>query len=160
METDKLLEDFIPIVKSRSAEWFPEARFTDCCDIAGSQTNDKSDRTSIQMLEDAGIHPRFRKCSRAVLGPDISRVQKMITKLIPDGTGKSKPALLVDESCVLVKRGLAGGYQIGKDGINPSEDAFYEHPMDCVKYTAANFLESESVMAARNITIEGPRWWT
>jgi hypothetical protein len=158
METNKILEDFIPLVKARSAEWFPGAHFTDCCDIAGTQGNDKSDRTSIQMLEDSGIHPRFRKCSRAVLGPDISRVQKMITKLIPDGVGKTKPALLVDESCVLVKRGLAGGYQIAKDGINPAEDGFYEHAMDCVKYTAANFIESESVQAARNIQIEGPRW--
>jgi hypothetical protein len=158
METNKILEDFIPLVKARSAEWFPSAHFTDCCDIAGTQGNDKSDRTSIQMLEDNGIHPRFRKCSRAVLGPDISRVQKMITKLIPDGAGKTKPALMVDESCILVKRGLAGGYQISKDGINPAEDGFYEHSMDCIKYTAANFLESESVQAARNIQIEGPRW--
>jgi hypothetical protein len=153
MESDMILENFIPIVLARSAEWFPNASFKDCCDIAGSQTNDKSDKTSIQMLRESGIDPLARRCSRAIDGPDITRVQKMINKLV-----NGKPALMVDEDCGIIKRGLGGGYQVGKDGKHPAEDGFYEHPMDCIKYTAANFLESESVMAARNIQIEGPRW--
>jgi hypothetical protein len=159
MESDLILEKFIPMVLAKSAEWFPNARFEDCCDIAGSQTNDKSDKTSIQMLRESGIEPRYRKCSRAINGPDISRVQTLIRKTSTVG-GKAKPYLMVDKQAGgIVSRGLSGGYQVGKDGQHPEEDGYYEHPMDCLKYMAANFLEPESVKAARDIQIEGPRWW-
>lgn len=152
MASDMILQNFIPVIIARSNEWFPGAFFKDCCDIAGSQTNDKSDKTSIQILQENGVNPSTRKCVRAIRGPDITRVQKALKTLIG-----GKPALMVDESCILVKRGLAGGYQT-QDGENPMEDGFYEHPMDCVKYMAANFLESQNVRDARDIEIVGPRW--
>lgn len=160
MGTDIILPDFINVIKARSAEWFPRAHFQDCCDIAGSQVNDKTEKTSIQMLEEAGIQPVARRSSPKVGGPDITKVQAMLSKLI-----NGKPALMVDESCITIIRGFSGGYYIEKpaDGrqmgdVEPKKEGFYEHLMDCVRYTAANFLESERVKASRGIEIAGPRW--
>jgi hypothetical protein len=129
---DESLEEFV----SRAKVLYKGFTFKDYCDIAGSQSTDKKDKTSIQILNAHSIYPLCRKTSpedRAV----VIRSKLLIRS-------DNKPGLIVDRNnCRIIIEGFNGGYHYPetttrnpKEREQPYKDGFYEHPFDCLGYKA------------------------
>lgn len=152
------LREYADHIIRKSNEYFPGAQFIDFCDPAGTQVNDKSELTSVQILQsEFKIYPSFRR-SRIEEGIDLIR-KKLIT-LIGD-----KPALMIDKSCKIIHDAFEGGYHYAEvkegqdsDKIQPFKDGYYEHLMDCIRYTAINIFDTVGVQRSRNIRFGGPEW--
>jgi sporulation protein YlmC with PRC-barrel domain len=155
---DEHLDVFANRVIPLSNQWFPNAQFEDYCDVAGTQKNDRSDLTSVDILRRKGINPRFRRFD---IDRTIDIVQRKLTSLI-DG----KPVLLVDKRyCPVLIDGFRGGYyyEKPKDGrdmakAKPCKDGYYEHLMDCLRYTAGHSFDSDNVSIFQRLVVGGPSW--
>lgn len=110
------------------------------CDPAGNQNNDKSEETSIEILQSKGINPISKQSTY--------RTRKEIIEGKLSTIINSKPALLVDKRyCPIACDGFMGGYHYPEhkslarysDGLElPFEDGYYEHVMNCGEYIAVN----------------------
>lgn len=99
--------------------------YRDYCDAAGRQLSDKSNQTSIEILNSHGIKPGYRPAR-------IDEGRNIIRKLLKDGM------LLFDLSCVNMVKMVQGGYHYPKDkaGNNeePEKDGYYDHLADALRY--------------------------
>lgn len=132
-----------------SEQQFPHARFRDICDIAGAQKSDKSDLTSIQILESYGLHPEYRRWN---FKEGIYILQKKLTARTPEG----EPELLVDHSCRLLIDAFQGGYRWNKDGSR-AMDSIYCHLMDALRYVVCFEFSIEESIPGGGETRFGPR---
>lgn len=123
---NEYLMEFSEKVIKLSNYWFPNATFEDYCDPAGIQKTDKSAKTSIDILKDKGINPRFRKLP---VNAGITLIQKKISSLIGD-----KPGLLVNKQCRILIEAFMGGYYYDNEKDEPYKDGFYEHLVDALRY--------------------------
>ncbi len=126
--------DFIPQVKEYIEEHWPNiVEFEHFCDPAGSQVNDKSMKSSIDVLCDNSIFPAYCRSS-------INEGIDIVRDLMKD------KGFYIDKNCRILRRGLIGGivYQETKEGTPESElpkkDGFYEHLHDCLRYMMVNKL--------------------
>lgn len=117
---------------------YPSARYIDACDVAGFQVNDKSEFTSVQVLNSLGIYPRSRK-QPIKQGAEIIR-QKLGIRI--DG----KPGLLINLSEEYVITAFRGGlhYPEAREGRGEGEfyekDGYYEHVGDTLRYIATEMF--------------------
>lgn len=153
---DKIyLKEFVPKVILFSNTKFPEAMFKDFCDAAGVQKTDKAEHTSIEILKEYHINPRYRKVS--VL-QGIEEIEKKFSLLI-----QGQPAIQVDPSCKYLIEGFQGGYHYPKDSqghldINPAKDGLYEHSQDAFRYIISNITMNVEREFGEEVKTEEPQW--
>lgn len=118
---------------------YPGAKFIDACDTAGSQVSDKSDHTSIEILNRMGVFPNHRK-QEIKEGTEIIR-QKLRMRV--DG----RTGLLVNSSETEIIDGFKGGlhYPEVKEGMAEKEvyhkDGYYDHIFDAARYLAVEMFD-------------------
>jgi hypothetical protein len=134
---DETIEHFGRRVVDLSDTWFGEAEFVDYGDPAGHQRNDKSERTSIQILKDLfGIRVRTRP-SEIIQGIDRIR-----SALAPRDDGR--PGLTVDPiGAEQIAYGFARSYiRDEHDPEKPFKDGHYDHLFDALRYMAIHVLKT------------------
>lgn len=135
---DETIEKFGRRVVDLTALWFPDAKeFRDYGDPAGHQRNDRSERTSIQILKDMyGIKVKTRPS-------DIKQgIDRIRLALPPRADGR--PGLLVDSvACPKLSYGFARSYiRDEHDPEKPFKDGFYDHLFDALRYMAIHVVRT------------------
>jgi len=162
MMGDKILINrFAEEVVSKSAQLFPGSNFIDVGDPAGNQHNDKSDKTSIQLLKekhDITVTARRQPKKRV-----IELIDQRMTMIRKGKDSDVRPMLQVNgPTCPILVEGFLGGYAWpkAKDGKiykeEPMEDGWFEHLQDCAQYMAAAIYLGG--LAGDRIKIVEPRW--
>lgn len=135
---DEGIMDFGKRVRSYCLSEYPGAKWIDACDPAGQQVSDKSEKTSVEILNLLGVYPQSRK-QPIKQGAEIIR-QKL--QMRADG----KMGLLVNQSETEVIDGFKGGlhYPEVKEGKAEKEfyekDGFYDHIFDSARYLAVEMF--------------------
>lgn len=135
---DEGIMDFGKRVRQYCLTRYPGAYYTDVGDPAGEQMSDKSEKTSVQILESIGIYVRSRK-QPIKQGAEIMR-QKL--QLRVDG----RPGLIVHPKLTSVVDGFKGGlhYPEVREGQPQKEfyakDGYYDHIFDCGRYLATDMF--------------------
>lgn len=130
---DETLFKFAPRIIDITEEYFPGARIRDFCDPAGVQKNDKSEKTSIDILKSFHIRPKYVKIN-------VSTSIEYIRKLMIQQPDTKETRLLVHPRCKILIDGFQGGYIFKKDTDKPVEDGYYEHTQDCLRYLVSNLI--------------------
>ena len=134
------IRDFATRVLRQHAYMYPNAKWLDCCDPAGKQKSDKSEDTSIDILNSLGVYPTYKEGNRIDDGLEILR-QRMLRR--NDG----KYGMIVHPQCKILRDGFKGGYRYPekKEGSPenemPLKDGYYDHIQDVARYIATNFLD-------------------
>lgn len=175
---DLFLEDFLPIVKTRRAEWFPgvpDEAFKTCCTLSSSQT-DAQHAISIEHFHEAGFHPTWTSGSNS---PDVvlSLIERQASYLKRRGSTGQEMLLVnaapdrwlkasmegVDPSPFMAEA-YGGGYawsekkvSVGRNELKqPEPDQWFEFPMRCAEAAELNFsvgvLTDEAKAAKRQTT--------
>jgi hypothetical protein len=102
----------------------------DWCDPAGKQRTDKTELTSLSILNGLGIYPSMANNNRQ---DGLNRIRHLLETKRND-----TPALLVDKRfCPLTQEALSGAY---RSRPNQPDEPIEEHPfedvMDCLRYGA------------------------
>lgn len=162
MGTDITIDKFGQYIKTMCTEWYPGfTNYDDVGDPAGTQKSDKSEKTSVEILNSMGIFPHSKGSTYRERKEIIER--KLSTLI------DSLPALIVDQTCLVIVDGFLGGYHypVRKEGqaFNPNrfeipfQDGYYEHLMNTLEYFAVNFFTgAETKEEPANITykVVGP----
>jgi hypothetical protein len=117
---------------------YPGAYWFDAGDPAGEQKSDKSEKTSVQVLNSLGIYPRSQK-QPIKQGAEIIR-QKLAIRA--DG----RAGLIVHPSQTILIDGFKGGLHYPEiEGAQTEKeyyekDGFYEHPFDAARYIATEMF--------------------
>lgn len=122
-----LITDFADEVREISNRLFPGATFRDAGDPAGNFKNDKTERTSIDILRKKGIRVAMKK------RPVKDGIQIIRGLLLPQ-EGMKTPRLLINTSCENLIDGFLGGYTREEDDDEPIKDGYYEHLFDALRY--------------------------
>lgn len=118
---------------------FPNANWIDACDPAGHQKNDKSEFTSVEVLNTLGVFPTSKPSNIQ------EKLEVLRQRLLRRNDGKV--GLMVDTSCMRLINGFKGGYryQEVKEGQpeqeHPLKDNYYDNIFDSLEYLSTNFLE-------------------
>lgn len=102
------------------------------CDPAGSQESDKG-RTSIEILNDHGISPIYRK----------TRIEEGIKALknYLDTKEGTEPCFIIHPRCQILIEAFRGGYH-RLDGVDdPAKDGYYDHLVDALRYGAVHLYK-------------------
>ena len=135
---DENIMDFGRRVRTHCITHYPGALWVDVGDPAGEAVSDKSEKTSVQILEGLGIYVRSRK-QPTKQGAEIIR-QKLALRV--DG----KPGMVVNHDQHVIIDGFRGGLHFPevKEGQPEKEhyekDGFYEHPFDAARYLATDMF--------------------
>lgn len=135
---DEGIMDFGKRIRKHCLTHFPGAYYIDVGDPAGEQKSDKSEKTSVQILEALGIYVRSRK-QPIKQGAEIIR-QKLQMRV--DGI----PGLIVNPNQPIIIDGFKGGlhYPEAKEGKPQREyyekDGYYDHVFDCGRYLATEMF--------------------
>lgn len=138
---DIIIDKFADRIVSYTNLNFPKAMIRDYCDMAGTQQNDKSEKTSVQILRSKGIFPVYRRNKNKEDPANILR--RKIMHLIG-----GKPSFQVHPKCKYIINGLVFGLVYGKDGKRwigdgtnedgePEKD-YYMHGIDSLLYILLN----------------------
>ncbi len=123
----ELLKHFGERVLKISESLFPGVEFEDICDPAGSQRSDKSDKTSIDILNTLGVYPFFQ---RSLIVSGIERIRMKLA-----GESEGLPTLLIHRRCRHLIDAFEGGYRYAStDHELPYQEHPYEDVMDCLRY--------------------------
>ena len=128
----------------------------DYCDPAGSQKNDRGERSSVQILGDMGIYAAY---SRSSIMRGIMLIQQLLLPRRDDKYG-----LVVSRECDdIIRSGFRGGYKFkeAREGFAPKEepnkDGYYDHIFDALRYVVImkfNFLTKTK----EEISAEDAEW--
>lgn len=136
---DESIMTFGKRVRNLCLSNFPGAKYIDACDIAGMQVTDKSESTSVQILNSLGIYPQARK-QPTKQGSEIVR-QKLLVRI--DG----KPGMLVNPSQQYVIDAFRGGLHYpdtegreGKEKEHYEKDGYFDHFGDSLRYIATEMF--------------------
>ena len=157
MGENMTIQSYGEFIKTKCKEWYPKAEYEDYGDPAGNQKNDKSEKTSVQILASMGIFVT----SRASTYRDRKEIIERKLSTIIDGL----PALMVDKSCTIINDGFLGGYHypVYKEGQQfnprrfelPYKDGYYEHLLNTVEYFAVNtFTGAETKVDNREVGVK------
>ena len=120
---------FAQRVVNDSHRLFPDCRFEDYCDVAGTQRNDRGP-TAVHILRNQfKIFPHYRKVGRH---KSIEGIANLLSSLANGGL----PMLRIDRRCKYTVKALAGGYYLGTNG-EPTGDNVYDHLIDALRYALA-----------------------
>lgn len=120
-----LINSFAKEVKDISRRLFPGCDFKDAGDPAGMAVNDKSERTTVDVLRSMNIRINMRK------RPVRTGINSIRALLIPQAD--EHPRFKIDPSCEHLIDGFLGGYTRNEDD-DPIKDGFYEHLFDALRY--------------------------
>jgi hypothetical protein len=150
---DILIDKFADQIIAHTTTRFPNAVLQDYCDIAGTQVSDKSEKTSVQILQSKGIFPAYRKFNEED-GYNIIR-RKMSTLI---GT---RPSLQIHPKCQYLIDGAVFGVVYGRDGktikgdgineFGEEEKDYFLHGWDGVRYGVQNIYTIQGQRQDRNI---------
>lgn len=138
MGQDEGIMNFGKRVRKYCLTEYSGAKYIDACDIAGTQVSDKSEKTSVQILNALGIWPQSRK------QPIEQGAQIIRQKLIMRADGKI--GLLVNSDQTEIIDGFKGGlhYPEAKEGQAEKEfyekDGYYDHIFDAGRYLATEMF--------------------
>jgi len=157
---DVFLDDFLPIVKTQIAQWFPEvAGIQVCCDPAGSHQNSQGTRfNGVDILRRFGYVPSWRENANA---PDVraGTIEAIAAHMRRRSLGGEAFQVETDpERWVRVSLdgpvhepflvdALEAGYvwdehmvSVGNKQIRkPKKDGWFEHGMNCLEYLELTF---------------------
>lgn len=152
------LEPFIDRIIKHSNEHFHYCKeWKDYCDIEGSYKDDNSDRTSVEIMNDKGIYPKFMKTS---VNRGIEMLQKRMNSMT-DGI----PNLTIKRGNKLMKEAFLGGYYYARNtkgsGFKeePEKDGFYDHMIDPTRYII-NFYYKMNDSVPKHIRMDEPSFIT
>lgn len=137
--SDEGIKEFGLRVKRFLHAEFPGAKFLHACDPAGHQKSDKSEFTSVEVLNSIGIYPTSR-ASSIMEGIEIIR-QRLLRR--NDG----QYGLLIHPDCKELIKAFKSGYryQETKEGRaakeEPLKDGWFDHLTDSLRYISVNFME-------------------
>jgi hypothetical protein len=139
---DITIDKFGDFVKAQLNIFYPDASFIHYGDPAVTQSNDKSEKTSWEILDSKGITIRYKQ---STYRERKEIIEGKLSTLIGD-----RPALRVDtRNCKTINEGFLGGYhypvqraeQQFEDRFElPYKDGFYEHIMNAMEYIAVNLF--------------------
>ncbi len=114
---------------------FPQAgEIRVVCDPHGTQRKDTTEKTSIDVLRELGLPPRYRSVSVAM---GLEFISKGLNTLI-----RGRPRLRFDaRHCTVLVEGFEGGYcwSEGKETKQePEKNGLHDHLMDCLRYLEVN----------------------
>jgi len=142
--TDITIQKFADFVKEQLNFYYPGESFIHYGDPAVTQKNDKSEKTSWEILHSKGIYLRYRQSTYRERKEIIE--QKLSTLI------GGKPALLLDKRyCKTANEGFLGGYHypVRKENLPfdhkyelPYKDGFYEHIINAGEYIAVNLFSA------------------
>jgi hypothetical protein len=137
---DELIDNFADRILAFTNLHFPGCGVRDFCDIAGTQVNDKTEKTSIQILQSKGIRPTYRKVNDE---DGFNLIRRKMSTFIGD-----RPAFQVHPNCQILIDAFLFGAVYGVDGITPKfdgqdeygqkEKGYYGHLIDALKYFLGN----------------------
>lgn len=154
------LDDFIDIVLSHRAQWFPGAvDIRECCDPAGAADTSHGTQGAIRALKAKGIRPVYVEGSNS---PSIrlAMVERIASRMRKRAADRSEAFavnadperwLTISAQSTVQDRFLADGFEAGyvwdenmvsvgnKQVRRPKKDGWYEHGMNCAEYLEANF---------------------
>lgn len=121
--------------------------YVDYCDVAGRQVNDKSDKTSIEIM---GSHPFYifpiNSKAEKKRGLQIIRQHLLVR-------GDGRPGIIIDPiKCPLLADGFRGAFHYKKDKDGQLKDENYAadnnciHLIDTLKYVAHNNATLASIL--------------
>jgi hypothetical protein len=148
---DEGIKDFGSRVVNISMSEFPNAKWLDSCDPAGHQKNDKSEFTSVEVLNSIGVFPTSKPSN---IQEKLEIVRQRL-RMRNDG----KVGVIIDTSCTRIINGFKGGYRYEEiiDGKTqkeePIKDNYYDNIFDSFEYLMTNFLE----LAPATKTEESPQ---
>ncbi|MDH4378765.1 MAG: hypothetical protein QE263_02520 [Vampirovibrionales bacterium] len=123
----EVLKPFAQRVLQQCQSDYPDWPFEDLCDPAGSQKSDKSDHTSIDILNSLGVYP-YHERTRIQRGLELIR-----HKLLPQASGQV--GLVVHRRCTNLIDAFEGGYRYASPQHEvPLEEHPFEDVMDCLRY--------------------------
>jgi hypothetical protein len=161
---DILIDKFADQVLAYTQTRFPNAVVQDYCDIAGTQVSDKSEKTSVQILQSKSIHPGYRKFNEE---DGYNLIRRKLSTLIGD-----KPALQIHPRCQYLIDGAMFGVIYAKDGktilgdgvneFKEDERGYYLHGWDAIRYGFSNIYTVQGQRQERNLKMSalvppGPR---
>lgn len=136
---DEGVKEFGQRVLTICSSEFPNAKWIDACDPAGHQKNDKSEFTSIEVLNQIGVFPTSKPSHTA----EKLEIMRQRLKMRNDG----KVGILFHPDCTRLINGAKGGYRYAeiKEGQpekeEPLKDNYYDNIYDSLLYLMTNFLE-------------------
>jgi hypothetical protein len=119
-------------------EYLPDVTFKTFYDPAGEQVSDKSEKTSVEILQEKKI---IGICKQSTYRERKELIEQKLSTLI-----NGIPALIVDESCHVIIDGFLGGYHYpavksGKPAEEtPFRDGYYEHGLNALEYIMVNLF--------------------
>lgn len=143
MGTEITIQNFREIMLRVLGEYYRGMEYIWFGDPAGNQKNDKSERTSVQILAEKGIRVKSR-------GSSYRERKEIIEGKLGRLIG-GKPALMLDRRyCRVSIEGFLGGYHypVRKPGVRitdpyeqPFRDGYYEHLLNAGEYIAVNMFK-------------------
>ncbi len=126
------IDDFSHVVMRKTNEWFPNIiDIQDFCDIAGTQRSDKSKFTSVQVLNNMGIYPKYKRT--VSIENELMNFNNIFEQM-----RRGLPRIGVDrKGCPIFSDALAGGYYRNEHGEATGDD-YFDHLMDCARYLISN----------------------
>ena len=135
------IDKFAPkIIEFENEHFHGHNQYETYYDPAGNQVNDKSEKTSVEVLADHGIHGY---CKQSTYRERKEIIERKLATMHGD-----IPALIVDKSCRTIEEGFLGGYHypqakaMKQTPEEPVRDGFYEHLMNCMEYIIVNLCDS------------------
>jgi len=125
MGHDEGIKDFGKRVLNISDTEFPNARWIDFCDPAGHQKSDKSEFTSVEVINSLGVFPTSKPSNIQ------EKLEVVRQRLLMRNDGKV--GIIIDISCTRIINGFKGGYRYAEevDGKPVSElplkDNYYDN---------------------------------
>lgn len=136
---DILIDFFADKIVQFENEYFPKAKeFKTFYDPAGEAVTDKSEKTSVEILQGKGI---VGFCKQSTYRERKEIIERKLCTLIGH-----IPALIVDPCCPIIIDGFLGGYHYPEavqgqpESETPFEDDYYEHLMNGLEYIIVNLF--------------------
>lgn len=139
-----IIDQFADVMKQYLNINFPGFSARSYGDPAGTQMNDKSEKTSAEILSSKGF--TVTSCQSTYRDRKEIIEGKLATLI------EGVPALTIDASCKVIIDGFLGGYHYPmiRQGQQftaikteqPYKDGFYEHIMNCMEYIAVNIFKA------------------
>lgn len=153
--TPDLATEIIKVMERDFSGAWNKNNFKAYCDPAGNQeretTNDKSQATSIGILQSRGIYPISKKFGV----PETTELLETVFALIlPNG----EPAVLIDPSCEYMIKCYEGGLHYpknGRPGYYEKDDKF-DHGGDMSRYLFANCFDKYALSGAEKKQLPPP----
>ena len=158
---DLFLDDFVPLIKERIAEWFGDCRMGIelACDPAGSHQNSQGTRfNGVDIVRRFGFSPTWRENANApdVRAGIIEALGAHMRRRTPSGeafqiTNDPDRWLLVDQSGPKYEPFVADAFEAGyvwdehmvsvgnKQIRKPKKDGWFEHGMNATEYLELTF---------------------